>query len=428
MDSALPGKDGYAAVRFVEGAQVARQMRAQEFGAFLDGYVGLSDLADTDVKAVYVLLDGQLQVRSLVFFRIWFDEEGRADSHWNLPVEELALEGASGPDLGAGPIRLVCRSQCPRPALADELWDPDMSPGQNQFQAIRKAIEANSLNFRRLAPEVPDEQVPVLRAQASGGQEDSERADRTRLARLIRAQRLRIKTLQSVHRDSVAEIRREHRLEMQGLRAEVAELEQGRERQRLVNEQLKERLAERNQQYLNLQEQLQQQATATEAGAQTRGAELVLLNEQLERRRRELALRDERIALLEQELEEIQQQEPAEDTLMRHLKDQSVFLVAYHAGLGHMTLPFDDIERYFLNPTGFAADKCGLNEPAYLDWLDHYEQPVCRHQHQGRLCGQPVMRVSQPAEFRAGLDDRCDQHRPAARASDPAPQKNDGSR
>ena len=37
-----------AAVFFVEGNQVAREMRATEFGAFLDGYVGLSDLAETE--------------------------------------------------------------------------------------------------------------------------------------------------------------------------------------------------------------------------------------------------------------------------------------------------------------------------------------------------------------------------------------------
>lgn len=166
MGSADQANDGYSAVFFMEGSKVSRQMRASEFGAFLDGYVGLSDLADTDVKAVYVLMGTDLQVRSLVFFRIYFDEEGRADSHWNLPVEKLAKKGAKGPDMGAGPIRLVCRSQCPKSANAEDLWDPDMTPGSNHFQAIRRALEANSLKLRKVES-APEENIPVLGDEAA---------------------------------------------------------------------------------------------------------------------------------------------------------------------------------------------------------------------------------------------------------------------
>lgn len=88
MVSADQSTDGYAAVFFMDEGQVVRQMRASEFGAFLDGYVGLSDLAETDVKAVLVELDPELRVQALVFFRIWFDEEGRADANWNVPIED----------------------------------------------------------------------------------------------------------------------------------------------------------------------------------------------------------------------------------------------------------------------------------------------------------------------------------------------------
>jgi hypothetical protein len=38
---------------------------------------------------------------------------------------------------------------------------------------------------------------------------------------------------------------------------------------------------------------------------------------------------------------------------------------------------------------------------------------VCNHvDANGDTCGEPIMRVTQPSEFRAGIDDRCDQHRP----------------
>ena len=149
MVSAAQAAEGNSAVFLMDGSQVSRQMRWSEFGAFLDGYVGLSDLAETDVRAVLVNLNPDLTVASLVFFRIWFDEEGRADSSWNVPIEALAEKGAKGPDLGGGAIRLVCRSQCPDPAFAEELWDPDMTPGSNHFHSIRKAVEANTLHFRQ---------------------------------------------------------------------------------------------------------------------------------------------------------------------------------------------------------------------------------------------------------------------------------------
>ncbi|MEP1216592.1 MAG: DNA repair protein [Marinobacter sp.] len=415
MGSADQANDGYSAVFFMDGSQVSRQMRASEFGAFLDGYVGLSDLADTDVKAVYVLMGTDLLVRSLVFFRIYFDEEGRADSHWNLPVEKLARKGAKGPDMGAGPIRLVCRSQCPKSANAEELWDPDMTPGSNHFQAIRRALEANSLKLRKVEP-APEENIPVLGDESRSPEDLESSADRVRLARVIREQRLRIKTLQSVHRDALSDIQRENRHEMQALRNEMAELQQKFERQKLSNEQLKKRLAERNEQYLSMQEQIAGGDEQKQREEATTDAEVVLLREQLERRQRELELRDEKIVALDQENYELRNQTPTENSVMEHLQSHSVFLVAYHPGVGHITLPYDDIETYFRNPVAYAAERCGLNEPAYREWLEHYENPVCHHKHDdGSVCNEPVMRVSQPADFQAGIDDRCENHQPQSK-------------
>ena len=404
--------DGQSAVFFMDGSQVDRQMRWSEFGAFLDGYVGLTDLAETDVRAVLVNLNPDLTIRSLVFFRIWFDEEGRADSSWNVPVESMAERGASGPDLGGGPIRLVCRSQCPDPAFANELWDPDMTPGSNHFQAIRKAVEANKLRFQKAEPPKPKEpeEIPTLQAGGQPAPQESGE-ERAKAAQMLREQRLRIKTLQSAHREAMAELQREHRLELQTLRNEVSDLKQQAERLRIANEQLKHRLAKRNEQYLQMQEQL-----ATDEGSEedqaAANAEMVLLREQLDRKQRELELRDETIAALESKNQELQDQEPVEDSIMSHLQQQAVFLVAYHPGVGHITLPYDDIDTYFRNPVAYAAERCGMNEPAYREWLAHYEKPECKHQDaSGKTCGEPIMRVTQPSEFRPGIDDRCEQHR-----------------
>lgn len=420
MVSAGQTTDDYSAVFFIEDNQVARQMRASEFGAFLDGYVGLSDLAETDVKAVLVDMGSDLLVRALVFFRIWFDEEGRADSNWSVPIEELARIGAKGPDMGGGAIRLVCRSLCPKPSYAPELWDPDMTPGNNHFQLIRKAVSANALKFRHIPPE--DENIPVLRAGENEPALDEESrvgADRARLAQLIREQRLRIKTLQSVHRDVLSDVQREHRLELKALRNEVDDLGQKCERQRLSNEQLKQRLAERNQQYLTMQENIEPGGGGKDRDDAKASAELVLLREQLERKQRELEYRDEKLVALEQEVRELRNREPAENTVMSHLKAETVFLVAYRPGVGHLTLPYDDIETYFNNPTAYAAERCGMNEPAYRQWLAHYENPVCQHCIDNEeACGEPLLRVSQPGDFRPGIDDRCEGHRSTDRTPD----------
>lgn len=413
MVSAGQTTDGYSAVFFVDEHHVARQMRATEFGAFLDGYVGLSDLAETDVKAVLVELTSDLLVQSLVFFRIWFDEEGRADASWNLPIEELARQGSKGPDMGAGPIRLVCRSRCPEPRYTTDLWDPDMTPGKNHFHAIRKAVNENSLKFHKIEP-IP-ENIPVLHADSSlaaAPGDTASSAGRARVARVIREQRLRIKTLQSMHEDSSAEVEREHRLILQGIRSELVEKEQKYERQRLSNEQLKQRLAERNEQYLTMQEQIETSRGKEKQRDDTNtDAKLVLLREQLERKQRELELRDEKIVALEQENYDLYHSEPPEDSIKGHLKKQSVFLVAYHPGVGHVTLPYEGIDTYFKNPTAYAAGLCHINEPAYREWLEHYENPVCQHTGgEHNACGEPIMRVSQPGEFQPGLSDRCELH------------------
>ena len=407
---------GYSAVFFMDGKDISRQMRASEFEAFLDGYVGLSDLADTDVKAVLVNLSPALQIGSLVFFRIYFDEDGQADGSWDLPIEQLSRDGAKGPDLGGGPTRLVCRSQCPGSVNPDELWDPDMTPGSNHFQAIRRAVEMNALKFRKEDPPT-DEDVPVLAADTPAStsynakDETDALAGRTRLAQLIREQRLRIRTLQSVHRDALSDLKREHRLEMQLLRNELAEKQQRYERQKLTNEQLKKRLAERNEQYLTMQEQIAMESRSRNSRGMAADAEVVLLREQLERKQRELELRDEKIIEFEQANYELRHRESSENKVMEQLRNHSVFLVAYLPGVGHVTLPYDEFEAYFDNPVSYAAEQCGLGEPAYRQWLEHYENPVCKQvDESGNACAEPVMRVGQPSDFRPGLDDRCQRH------------------
>src|SRR5690606_39224252 len=160
---------------------------------------------------------------------------------------------------------------------------------------------------------------------------------------------------------------------------------------------------------------MQENMAGNSAGARgesSHGGELGLLRGQLARKRRGLEVRDEEIVAVEQESHGLKNREPAEDSLLQHLRSQTVFLVAYHHGVGHITLPFEDIDTYFRNPLAYAAERCGMNEPAYKEWLAHYENPLCNHQDEkGKICGEPIMRVTQPAEFQAGVDDRCESHK-----------------
>jgi len=404
----------HAAVFFMDNGQVTRQMRLSEFESILDGYLGLSDMADTDVRAVLVLMTRSLSIESLVFFRLYFDDEGRADGSWNIPIEALSLEGAKGPDLGDGPIRLVCRSQTPRSSVKSGLWDPDMSPDHNDFSVIRKTVQANALKFsieKAAAQPAPEPEVPTLSPETdspnAGRYTD---AQRQKLARSIRAQRLRIRTLQSAYREEVKALNREHRLELQGLRSKMQERERQSERLKLATEKLKKKLLERNEEYLGLQDQLT--ATASQgSNTESLSAENVLLREQLERKDMELSRAQEALVQAEKALKAARRQAPDEDSVLARIRDGDAFLVAYRPGAGHITLPYDDIASYFHNPVAYVANQCGMSEPAYRLWLAHYESPVCQHKDaDGNPCGEPVMRVSDPTEFKAGQSDRCEKH------------------
>jgi len=99
-------------VFFWDGENIDKSMMFSDFEATLDGYVGLQVYAGDEKRAAYVQLDEVLQVRAVVLFTIAFDEAGFADRSWNLPLRHMAEIAGRGPDLGAGPIHLVCRSQC----------------------------------------------------------------------------------------------------------------------------------------------------------------------------------------------------------------------------------------------------------------------------------------------------------------------------
>ncbi len=426
----------HAAIYFIRNRAVSRHMLFSEFEALLDGLGALPDYEDEEAKAVYTLIDKTGKIRAAVFFLLYFDEDGRADSGWNVPVERLAEISGSGPDLGGGPIRLACKSQCSINWHRDDLWDPDMTPGSNDFLLVKKAVEENRLRFKF---EAPEEDVPTL--AASGGNDDSIDEDlalasdndkRIKLARLLKEQRLRIRTLEAYREKADDNSDREQRILIHAYKNEIQELRQQIEHLKLNNEKLQEKLSARNEQYISLQDKVSGQSQLVEdlerklknasAGEKEKlekqklEAELVLLREQLDRRDIDLAYRDEREEQLRAELEELKEN-PAiagsDDAIIEKLKELEVVYTAYHPGAGHITMSSNEIREYVENPIAFVASKCFVTEEHYRAWLEHYEHPVCKQRlSDGTSCHHAVEKISSPSEFEPGIDDRCAEHQP----------------
>ena len=424
----------YEAVFFLGNKQVTRHMLFSEFEALLDGLGALPDYADEDARAVYAVISKTGKIKALVFFILYFDEDGHADASWNVPVERLAEISGRGPDLGGGPIKLACRGQCSINWHQNDLWDPDMTPGSNDFLLIKKAVEENRLRFKFTSaePEVPVlsksgmQDVPLLDEDSL----DSEQEKRVKLARLLKEQRLRIRTLESSKEHFADSIDREQMINLHTYKNEIQTLKQTVEQLKLMNEKLKDKLSSRNDQFLSLQDKVSDQAALVArleaslknaSGGERQGlerqkmeAEIVLLKEQLERKDMELSNRAEREEQLRAELEELSESIGGgyqDASILKRLKELEVVYVVYHPGAGHVTMSSDEILRYIENPNAFVAAKCYVTEEQYLAWLEHFENPVCKHvSAQGQICAAPVDKVSIPSDFEPGVDDHCSRH------------------
>lgn len=195
------------AVVFFNDRGICKQMLYSEFEAILDGVVGLPEFADSQMNLAYLMINPRLQVRAAVFFYLDFDEEGRADTGWNLPLRQLAERAGRGPDLGAGPIRLACRSQCPVAWQQMHLWDPSLNADRNDLALLRDAIKGNSLGLlvEEELPKVLDAErlqmasedswyapPEITREMAEQLAEKMEKEHRLKTAQLVRQQRLRL--------------------------------------------------------------------------------------------------------------------------------------------------------------------------------------------------------------------------------------------
>lgn len=440
-----------AVMFFSERGGVCKQMLFPEFEALLDGVVNMPEFADQQMRVAYVVINPRLLIKAAVFFYLDFDEKGAPDKGWNIPLQHLSEKSGRGPDLGAGPIRLACRSQCPVSWHQMHLWDPSLAPGQNDLILLRDAAKRNNLGLlvedesaQAVAPErlqmasedkwyAPDPSKEVADKLAEKLDQDH----RLKTAQLIKQQRLRISSLSQQHEEELAKFKLASAEQHKSLQAQLQGLQQALRQQEELNASLKAQLAVQAASFQASREELSEQLRALERHGRSESdilrsqfenevqarvaAAVVEYKEQIAIRDVELVYRNEQEAQLQQELERLrgERDELASQgggQILERLAKLGVVFVVYHPGAGHLTIPLQDVARYRDNPMAYAAAKCFVSEEQYRQWLAHYQQPSCEAAlPSGERCAIPIDRIDSPSRFAIGESNCCARHKASSR-------------
>ena len=436
------------AVLFFNDGGICKEMLYPEFEAMLDGIVTMPEFADQQMRVAYVLINGRLQIRAAVFFYLDFNEDGSADNGWNIPLRNLAERTGRGPDLGAGPIRLACRSQCPVSWYQMHLWDPQLGQEKNQFVMLRERIKRNQLGLlveEEHNPQlVPAERLQMVaeetwyandpaRQPASRRDEKLEQEQRQKAVQLIKQQRLRIASLEQQREADISRLRDLAAQQQAKLQGQVAELQRELLQKEQQTRELHSRLSEQAEGFQKSREEMSQQLRAHERSAREEAeasraqfdeelrqqiqAAVVEYKEMVAIRDVELAYRNELDNQLQDEIEQLQAErdalrEQSGDRTLERLAALGVTFMAYHPGAGHLTIALHDLTRYQRSPLAYAAAKCGVSEEQYGQWVQHYQQPTCvAVLASGERCNMPLDKVEAPALFLVGESNCCARHR-----------------
>jgi hypothetical protein len=428
------------AVVLFTGNRIIREMLYPEFEAILDGFVPVPDFKSGTAKAVYLMINSELHIVAAVFFLLDFDGKGMADKRWNIPLQHLTEVSGKGPDLGSGPIRLACFSQCAIEWQQKKLWDPHMGPNENTFQILMKAVQVNHLGLLFKEPiheKAPIDSEPVFAqknqlAMQQKLHEHYAQELHDRLAASLKEQHLRIATLESTHLENVKKLQHEHqqrlhvyKQRLHSLEAKNAELTIGSlsfkekfeaqvNKVEGIREYFMHKLkAAQHDESSNIQAMHDNFSLELELKVQAATAEL---REQLDMREIELFYRNQAESNLKEEVENLKLEHQTllnnsgEQTLLR-LNKSGVNFVVYHPGAGQFTLELEELSDYLENPTAVVAKKAGVSESLYTHWLIHYQNPICIYtSSRGDACGKALTRVGSPLEFHQGESNRCADH------------------
>ena len=439
------------AVIFFKSDLVDKEILYPEFEAVLDGFIGLSDYANRIVKAAYLQISPRLTIQAAVFFTVPFTEDGQVEPSWNIPLQHLADHGHGGPDLGEGNIRLACRSVCPVAWYKDKLWDPDLQGSMTTFDLLTSAIKRNKLG---------------LVTQRAGSSPQARSGGALSPAPAVQHQDYQQPRFNRKYRHRIDGLRKQHALDQQ-TQAERFQLQREKLETEYVNrlgqgdkviQDLKQRLSKSRRRELQLKEALDKYESqfnkirdryeeSLKRGSSEYAAEVAILREQfasdlqeklksqsdelgerIAMRESELHYRDQQLTKLRDELARMKQEVGSlmkndSGQVLQRMTDSGITFVAFHPGIEHLVLAPAEVTSYLNNPIAFVAERCGVTEERYQEWLMHYRLPVCRHKSAGgQICAQPIDKVLKPFYFRPGESDCCGEHRRVAGADIPSPE------
>lgn len=433
------------AIVFFSDVAVAKEMFFVEFEAVLDDVVAIPDFANSELRAAFVQIDDKLSVLGLVLFSINFDSRGRVAGHWNIPLRHLLDHASYGPDLGAGPIRVACRSACPVAWYRRQLWDPDA----DTFNQISAAVIRNRLGIiveERSKQKAGADNVASFFKGADKGlstQNAVQLANSPSAPVFHRRYRQKLSAARHVEKLTLAAQAESFNSALE-VQAEGF-TRQLREREALIQQQ-KARLDELlkveqelqghldRQQYLMQEKTQELEALLIKGGQDSErqmielrkayadelerrlNAQSISLEEALHKRERELYQRATEIVELRAELSGLREKNRAlmlgsDDKLLKTMVEKGVVFVAYHPGVEHLVISHDEIPRYLRDPLAYVASRCEVSSAEYRDWLAHYRLPICRATDDDmQYCGLPIKKVMRPMLFRPGESDRCQHH------------------
>lgn len=235
-----------AIVFFDSKGQICRQMRMPEFEAVLDGLVQLNEYQDLTMRCAFVLVDSRLMVRALVLFLLEVNSFGAADASWNVPLRRLAEKAGRGPDLGGGPIRLSCFSQCALAGYEKLLWDAK----DQELVTLRNTLKRNTLCFLTDEGFLGGENLQVVSEErwysapvtAPLATRALDTEQRYKAAQLIKLQRKRIKMLHESHQQALQDQHVAFEQELFDVRHKYQDLLQAHTRQQTQFERLNRQL------------------------------------------------------------------------------------------------------------------------------------------------------------------------------------------
>ncbi|MCD8523741.1 MAG: hypothetical protein LRY66_04825 [Saccharospirillaceae bacterium] len=370
-----------------------------DFERLVRQQIPLQHAVDHKVQAAYLQIGNHRSAEAVVLFEAPV-RNSVIDARWYMPLRRLADSAGRGPNMGAGRIRLACRSQCSISWHTDSLWEPVTS----DFMAIRKALRGNTLRTQATLTERdlwPQESVSAVERVNVGAGAGS--------------------LLARKHDDpEVEDLKRTLRNEMEAYRRQLQQLQQEIERQKSLNEKLGRQAGASGEAELEeLRRVHRNEMAAHDAEIQNLTQALEQERQEAERLRQVMNDHNPRQASLAGSEEVLRLQEEA--ATLRHylntaeeqsagrfigrLEGLEAVLVAFHPGVGHLTITPANMLRYADNPLAYAAQKCFVSEEVYRRWLDHYDDPHCQQ------CKAEIPRIEHPREFDHDLNAYCKLHR-----------------